>query len=287
VERELALLTQYPSRSSDGAPRGSIDEQTSVLEMAKEVISALKEPPFITKLSTPVLWHTDLHTANIFVSEEDPTTIVSLIDWQALTIAPLFLKAQFPDCLPVEEDYVLGSKDLPKLPRNYEDMDAGEKEVAEYQLQQAKLAKGWEMSTMAHNTHAYKALYMPSHIRELFLRAAVVGEEGDIPLRARLIELAEEWNELGVTAPCPVRFNEGELERHERQFREWKGYQDVGRFARRGLGTDFEGWVSPYRDFEGVMRGNERLLGEAIGRGREWGMRAEEVRGVWPFKDGL
>lgn len=35
------------------------------------------------------------------------------------------------------------------------------------------------------------------------------------------------------------------------------------------------------------MRGNERLLGEAIGRGREWGMRAEEVRGVWPFKDGL
>ena len=287
VDRELALLTQDHSTSTDGAPRGSTDEQIAVLKTTKEVISALKEVPFITKLSAPVLWHTDLHTGNIFVSEEDPTRIVSLIDWQSTTVAPLFLKAQFPDFLPVEDDYVLGPKDLPKLPANYNDMGAGEKEVAEYQLQQAKLAKGWEMSTMGHNTHAYKALYMPSYVRELFLRAAEVGEEGEVPLRARLIELAEEWNELGLAAQCSIRFNGEGLEKHERLFQEWKGYHDVQRFARKALGTDLEGWVGPYRDFEGVKRANERLPGETMGRCGEWGMGAEGVSGVWPFREGL
>lgn len=253
--------------------------------MTKEVMSALKEPTFINKLSTPVLWHTDLHMGNIYVSPESPTDIVSLIDWQSIVVAPLFLQSRFPTFISVREDYVLGPKDLPKLPPNYNDMDAEDKEFADYQLQEAKLAKGWEMSTMIHNTHANTALHMPSFIRELFLRSAEVSQEGEISLRARLIELAEEWDELGVTAPCPVNLNADELERHKRQFRDWSGYQDVQRLARRLLSTDSEGWIPPMLDFEVKRRENEELLQEFMRRSGEWNRSPEEMREIWPFRE--
>jgi hypothetical protein len=142
AEREIAHLAQDSTTTAYGPPRGSFDEQMSVLKMIKEVMSALKEPTFIDKISTPVLWHTDLHMGNIYISEDDPSQTVSFIDWQSIVVAPIFIQARFPEFLSVREDHALGPKELPKLPPNYDEMDAEDKELADYQLQQGKLAKG-------------------------------------------------------------------------------------------------------------------------------------------------
>jgi hypothetical protein len=148
---------------------------------------------------------------NIYVSDEDPAKIVSLIDWHSIVASPLFLQARFPEFLPVDEDYALSTTEFPKLPQNYDDMDADDKKYAEYKLKEAKLAKGWELSSGSENNHAYKALRIPSFLRELFIRCGEVSEEGVIPLRACLIELSKTWNDIGFTTQCPANFSEGDL----------------------------------------------------------------------------
>jgi hypothetical protein len=240
VEREIALLEQDFSTATSGTPRGSFDEQMTVLKITKEVMSALKEPTFIGRVSEPVLWHTDLHMGNIYVSEEDPAKIVSLIDWQSIVVSPLFLQARFPEFLPVNEEFALGI-DLPKLPQNYDEMDADDKIYAEHELKGAKLAKAWELSSGVENNQAYKALRIPPFLRELFIRSGEVSEEGVIPLRACLIELSKTWNDLGFTTQCPASFSEDDLQRHDQQFKKYRDYHEVHEFARKILGTDFEG----------------------------------------------
>jgi len=47
----------------------------------------------LEKFQQPSIWHTDLHLGDIFVSQDSPPQILSLIDWQSVPIAPLFLQA--------------------------------------------------------------------------------------------------------------------------------------------------------------------------------------------------
>jgi aminoglycoside phosphotransferase (APT) family kinase protein len=46
--------------------------------------------PQIQKHSRPLLLHPGLHKRNIFVSEDDPTVITAIIDWQGASVEPAF-----------------------------------------------------------------------------------------------------------------------------------------------------------------------------------------------------
>jgi hypothetical protein len=226
-------------------------------------MTRLNEALLINKVSAPVLWHTDLHMGDIYVSEENPANIVSLIDWQSIAVSPLFLQARFPEFLPVEEKYVLGTTDLPKLPQNYSEMDVSDKEYADHKLKEAKLAKVYELSSASKNNQAYKALHVPSFLRELFIWCGEVSEEGMIPLQACLIELSKAWNNLGFAGQCPVIFSEDDLKRHEQQFQEYRDYHGIYELARKILGTDSEGWISPQLDFA-ANNGRTRSCSESL-----------------------
>ncbi|KAI4700758.1 hypothetical protein J4E81_003722 [Alternaria sp. BMP 2799] len=112
--------------------------------MTKEVMSRLNDRTLIGKVSEPVLWHTDLHMGNIYVSGRMPPQISSIIDWQSIVVSPLFLQARFPKFLTVDEDYELGALKLPDPPPNLDEMDAKDRELAEYKFEQAKEAKVYE-----------------------------------------------------------------------------------------------------------------------------------------------
>ncbi|ORY17472.1 hypothetical protein BCR34DRAFT_610932 [Clohesyomyces aquaticus] len=198
-----------------------------------------------------------LHSANIYVSPEDPTTIVSITDWQSIVVSPLYLQARFPKLLPIDEGYVLGLTDLPKLPENYDEMDAGDKEQADEKFLQAKLAKAYEISSGADNVRALEALRIPSLLRELFVRCGKVSEEGIMPLRACIIQ----------------------------QFTEYRNYHTVHELARKWLCTDFEGCYSPLVDFELAQKSNTVLLEEFVKRSSEYGMTPAQVRDIWPFRE--
>ncbi|KAF2637974.1 hypothetical protein P280DRAFT_529596 [Massarina eburnea CBS 473.64] len=67
-------------------------------------------------------------------------------------------------------------------------MDADDKEIANFKLQQAKLVRTYATSR-ACNQQAHKALFLPEFLRELFIRSSNVLEESEIPLQAYLIEI--------------------------------------------------------------------------------------------------
>ncbi|KAF2276240.1 uncharacterized protein EI97DRAFT_377861 [Westerdykella ornata] len=282
VERETARIEQNPTSATTDPPRGSFDEQIAVLKMARDVMSRLVSQTLIDRVSQPVLWHTDLHMGNIYVSSEDHTKIVSLIDWQSIVVSPLFLQARFPEFLSVDEDYALGSE-FPELPQDYHQMDADEQEIAEFKLKEAKLAKAYELSTGPQNKQAYKALFLPSFLRELFIRCGEASEEGVIPLRACLIQLSEVWNEVGFTGKCPFSFSEDDRQKHDQQFEEYRHFHKVQEIAREHLDTDSEGWIAPQFDFAMKQQQNERLLQMVMHRSSEYNKSPEEVRRIWPF----
>ncbi|KAF1846161.1 uncharacterized protein K460DRAFT_313337 [Cucurbitaria berberidis CBS 394.84] len=283
AEREIALIEQNPTTATSDPPRGSFDEQIAVLKLTRDVMSRLDGPSLVDKVSKPVLWHTDLHMGNIFVSHEDPAKIVSIIDWQSIVISPLFLQARFPVFLPVDEDYAFGTTEFPKLPQNFHEMDADDQEYAEYKLKEAKLAKVYELSSGSQNNQAYKALRIPSFLRELFTRCGEVSEEGVIPLRACLIELSKVWNDLGFIDQCPVNFSEDDLQIHEQQFQKYRDSHKVHELARKILSTDFEGWVPPQVDFAAKQQQNKELLQEVMHKSNEYNKSPEEIRSIWPY----
>lgn len=68
------------------------------------------------------LWHVDLHVENIFVDPKKPTEVVSIIDWQLVSLEPLFMRGQQPFFLDYEGPPVIGLE-RPRLPRDLKQMD--------------------------------------------------------------------------------------------------------------------------------------------------------------------
>ncbi|KAG8678939.1 Phosphotransferase enzyme, partial [Ceratobasidium sp. 394] len=62
-----------------------------LLEMLSTLCPGLLSPP---DLCAHVLWHKDLHSKNILVTESSPP-LITLIDWQSVSVGPLFQQATF------------------------------------------------------------------------------------------------------------------------------------------------------------------------------------------------
>jgi hypothetical protein len=283
VERETARIKQEHLVSRNGPPRGSRDEQLTVLSMAKEVMSRLDTVTLIKRVSRPVLWHTDLHMGNTYSKSDDPTKISSLIDWQSIVVSPLYLQARFPDFLSVDDEYILGLTEEPKLPRDYHEMNANDKKLAELKFEDIKMSKFYELSTANQHLRAHHAFLMPQFTRELFIRCGEVYEEGTIPLRACLIEFANAWVELGFLGECPFSFSEEDMQKHNKQFQDYRNFHQVQEIARKLLSTDSEGWISPQLDFTERQRKNTELLKEIMFRSNEYNMTREKIQSIWPF----
>lgn len=70
------------------------------------------------ELSRPTLWHTDLHSSDLFVDDD---RITSVIDWQGVWAGPLFLQAQPSPLVDYQGEILL------KRPANFDDLDDDQK----------------------------------------------------------------------------------------------------------------------------------------------------------------
>lgn len=173
--------------------------------------------PNLTRHAKPTFCHTDLHMGNIFVSEDEPSEISAIIDWQHTRIAPMFLQARWPMFITPPPDYPAGFE-MPKLPDNYEEMDEEGKESAEYELESVMEAKAYEARCYLDNPDAYDAMNIPRVYRELFTCCGETWIEGPMPLRACLIDIFKSWQDLGFPGECPYTFPEEDIQRHEKEF---------------------------------------------------------------------
>ncbi|KAJ6118731.1 hypothetical protein N7471_013351 [Penicillium samsonianum] len=260
--------------------KGDIKEQTEILQATESVMELLDSNEILNgEASQPTLWHTDLHMGNIFVAPNE----LSLIDLQSISVLPAFLQAQWPVFLkpPQNYDYEMGIFEV-KLRDDFDTLDEDSKMLAMREWSQVKLAKAYEISTLLEDKPAHKAMNVPRVFRELFLRCGEVSEIGVLPLRACLIELFQNWSDLGFSGECPLSFTQEQIDKHEHQFSEYQAWYKIQALAQECLDTDAEGWVAPGLDVNEKRTQNEELLTmyiESVGGEKS----ADEARATWPF----
>ncbi|KAB8279407.1 kinase-like domain-containing protein [Aspergillus minisclerotigenes] len=280
--RELyQISSKHPNDKQPTSGRANIQEQTQLLEYAIDLMQMLDSNPLLSQSAQPTLWHSDLHMGNIFVSPDKSSRIVSLIDFQSLSILLFFLQAQWPVFLKPPQNYTKGLVQ-PKLPGDFDELDEEGKAAALQEWSQSKLAKAYEVATFLENRVAHNAMNIPHVFRELFIRCGEVSEIGVVPLRECLIEIFCNWSSLGFTGQCPYSFSNEEIATHAHQFAEYQAWDEVQQLARECLDTDAEGWIAPQLDIEEKRRQNRELLSLYIKR-MAGEKSPDEARAMWPF----
>ncbi|KAI5356527.1 Putative aminoglycoside phosphotransferase, protein kinase-like domain superfamily [Septoria linicola] len=283
VEREIARTNSRPDNQEPGHSRSpSKAEQIATLQLASDVATRMAAESLPGKFASPTLWHSDLHLGNIYVSEEDPTQIVSIIDWQSLLVLPLFCQVRFPEFLDLPEDYEIGAP-VPDRPEKLDEMEEDDRLIAEHEYKQACLGKAYEAASGFKNKQVYKALRLPTYYKDFLERCGEVSEEGIVPLRACLIELPKGWEESDLAGECPIEFTPEDLLKHEEEFEDYSSFHRIRAIAREYLDTDTEGWIPPGTDIEFKRNQNQKLLQLMMKRSAEYGKTPEEVRQIWPF----
>lgn len=135
IQREIACLNtfkKFPRDRQQGLYRGpggyhpTKDAKLSVLQdvlkILRYIIPREEEEDFLNR---PILWHHDLHVDNIFVDENNPSQITSIIDWQGVPIYPMFLTARQPTA--IEHDWPKPDEFIkPTLPSNISKLEPQE-----------------------------------------------------------------------------------------------------------------------------------------------------------------
>ena len=206
-------------------------------------------------LVRPVLLHHDLHSDNIFVKDEDPTQISSIIDWQASYASPLFMQVRFPSIVDSDEPYPWGAVQ-PELPKDFEILPPLEKEEAKRILDEIRLKKFYELATRKFNPVLAKAMDWMRRDDDpttfIFHIIDQSSSNGPIPLQELLIQIYEKWDWIaerrGLKIPCPISFSKEEIDHNRRQAQEWADiYAEFDSLRTQVLGH--EGWV-PHEDYE-------------------------------------
>ena len=283
ADREIIRATMGISCSPQAIRTGTCEEKVAALEKMKALMSKLDCVGVIDPVSRPALCHTDLHLPNIYVSNDDPAQIVSIIDWQNIEVAPLFLQARFPRFLRPREGYKFGL-DKPQLPEEYPNMDEGARKAAEDLFRKAKLTKVYELNTRLKSFPIYQAFCVPCFIQTLFSSCGDLFEDGIVALHHDLMEMSKQWGEAGIADDCPISFSEAEQTKHKSDFEAYCRFHHVQGLAEKLLQTDSEGWVSPYLSFADKQKHNKEILKSTMAKASDYGMSADEIAEVWPFK---
>lgn len=286
ADREILKISHREKIDDRSYRRRSKNEEIVDIQSASSIMESL-EHCFKTLSSAfkPVLWHTDLHLGNIYVSDEDPANIVSIIDWQFIAIGPLLIQANWPEFLKPSDEYIIGIH-KPALPDNFEKMDDVEKKAAIIARDEAIITKAYELRHYQYTRGVFNTLNLPPIFREIFVRCGEAEEEGTVALRACMAEFYRSWSTFGLATDCPVSFTEQELTEIEDNFKLYRDWHDVQEFAREYLDTDTDGWVHPDFDFKKIQKQNRSALQRYIREMSRY-IPPQDARRRWPFLENV
>ncbi|KAJ6121362.1 hypothetical protein N7512_003827 [Penicillium capsulatum] len=212
------------------------------------------------ELTLSTLWHTDLHSSNIFV---DNGHITAIIDWQSSWAGPLFLQAQPPPLVDYQGSTLL------KRPANFDDLDPEQQAEIKRKIFKSTLFQLYLMETEKRNPILTKAFYV-DHGKTRRLAIELAGNTWDddvVPFREALINVEKHWKELGVPGQCPYHFSQDELVRHSLDAEGWNEVQDffdsIEDLVKRDGWTHSETFDVALRFFSDLRKeGLEHLKGE-------------------------
>lgn len=252
AERELACIEKYSSFPSPQGLFGGPNQYRPTKELKIEVLqNYLKVATCIlpndVNLSKPTLWHADLHTNNIFVDPAHPTTIVNIIDWQAVNISPLFLQARHPSLIDFEGPVPEGFEP-PTLPEDFDSMSADQQQQAKNLRAAQSLYKLYEILMLRQCPEITCALRfrdtLPGQITGL---ANSIFSNGEPVLQRMLIRLQHEWATcIGSTIACPLAFTSEEAIQQQRLEGSWNHGVELMHevLTETGAYQGWDGWVN-------------------------------------------
>ena len=139
-------------------------------------------PPTDPDIVTSNLWHTDLHSGNLYI---EGNRITSIIDWQSMWAGPLFIQARHPRLVNHQGEIVL------KLPKNFRDLGDDEKARVKGRVANSIVLHLYELNTAKYNPRLNK-VFRSRHGRTRWEPISFAGDtwDGDIlPLRESLIRV--------------------------------------------------------------------------------------------------
>ncbi|KAL8948289.1 MAG: hypothetical protein Q9222_005510 [Ikaeria aurantiellina] len=280
--RSIARARLPVGKSMPAYLQGTAEEHKSLLGAAMHLLPKVAGTPSLVQNARPVLWHSDLHMGNIFVSAQDHTQITCLIDWQGTAISPLFLQTQWPEFLKPPDGYIPGLVRLELVP-GFENFDADEKKLALSTKQEADNSKAYELATFLNNRTAYVANWKTDEsLRGLFKRIGDTWDDGIVPMQDALLSIIDKWDQLGLSEPCPLEFTSSQRELFGHRSTEYARWYKIQDFPREYLNTDAEGWISPEIDFVKKQIQNKALLNLLESRAGSQD-EIDELRRIWPF----
>jgi len=261
-----ALLDAGCSRipSPDNAPkdelpyRGSVQEHLRLLQLNEKVIPELIKSPLITSIATPTLLHADLYKRNIFVSEDDPTIITSIIDWQSTSIEPAFVYAKTtPDLIPMRPPPIevlqeAGEVTLKEPGDEEEDEDDEPPETPEEAEERKRLENDvwisrqtFEVGMKAWVPHIHAARVADDTLLRPLRYCATSWRDSATAIRQELMDLSKRWTELGLPGECPYQPSPEEFSKEPELSEQFEVMQRLKTFLMENFDSDTEGWIPP------------------------------------------
>lgn len=297
--REIACVNaglKYPVMP-EGLFYGPRQYQPSASKKLSALNNYLKVAPYVLPENrathASVLWHGDLHLQNIFVDPEDPTRILGIIDWQSVSICPLFTQVARPGFL----DYngPVPDKLAPiNLPPNIDSMAPNEQQKAK-KLHQAQTLHNLYLALSSQvNNIAFQAIQEKNNLRhQVSVVPGLILADYEPYLNNLLRDVEKEWpkivgeNSDGLPlVPCPLQFSAAEAKQQEHDEELWaQGVELMNDFVNEtGCFKHWDGRVSN-ADYEL----SKRQLAEGIEGFLSREARNEMEREAWlkvlPFVD--
>ncbi|KAH7359797.1 phosphotransferase enzyme family protein [Pyrenochaeta sp. MPI-SDFR-AT-0127] len=290
--RELACIekfSSYPSQQglfngpNQYRPTKALKVETlkNYLKVATQIL------PKDVNLSKPTLWHSDLHTDNIFVDPSQPTKILNIIDWQAVNISPLFLQARHPSLIEFEGPIPEGFEPI-NLPDGYDDMNEEEQHKAKSLRAAQSLYKLYEILMLRQCPEIARALrFRDSLSGQITGLSSLIFNDGEPILQGMLIRLQDEWSTcVGPSIPCPLSFSPEDKTQQQRLEASWsEGVERMHEVLTEICAYQgWDGWVN-HKNYpvykERLLRCRENFLDRYA--------KTEDERSrwidAWPFKD--
>ncbi|KAI4098433.1 MAG: hypothetical protein LQ339_006404 [Xanthoria mediterranea] len=242
---------------------GAVAEHKRLLSFGRDVASRLIEDSQVQKAAAPILLHQDLHKRNIYVSDEDPTIVTDIIDWQSSSINPSFMHANdvpdFAAHVPTIDDDSPSEKSRAGDNAKF----CNQAFIAGMRLLVPKVHATWELD---------------DDVTRFFEYCHRTYRDGAGILRQILMDLANHWEHLGLAGPCPYPLpTSEEWVTHNEEYKALEDAQKLKKFVTRRLNTASDGWV-PTDAWKETKEDYKKLYDHFSQT-----MSQEDLRQIWPF----
>ncbi|KAL4804115.1 kinase-like domain-containing protein [Aspergillus unguis] len=210
-----AGLSRVPAVDTEAQERpiyhGSPETHLTLLDETRLVLKQLAMDTRIIESSQPLLFHPDLHMRNIFVAEDDSTTVTGIIDWQSASIEPAFWYAD---------------------------------EVADFATGNEICAKAFDLTSRFCTPKLAAPRLQDENLFRPLRYCWRTWKDGAVALRHDMIETARIWDKLELPGHCPYPLPSlEEQENHKKACKLFEAAQQLRTELASLLGIQTDGWV--------------------------------------------